>query len=567
MSSLLDLPDELLLIIQDHLTTRRDRFAFGSVNKSLYKAFGGTVVYEQDVAEERDFDEARLRLEQIPSVHDLVLFNRQDLESGWAEAMPAKFSWAEGVVAARVEEGGQETDTQELFGFIKKCVERWGPRMLCFTNPALWGMVSEDMEGLPPLPDSQRRQGRTLTYRAIRYCNDMAVLEQVFDIYLETYPAAIQGMKDGQLDRLPEPAPEAESDFELPESLEFAQDYPVYLAAFHNRVDALDLLHKKGVNINLVKTDLALQNDHSWTRFVHRLRSDDTDVHWASDPVDGLVHHPDLWTWLRVQSYRREERESGFPEDVCVWLVEHNLGFSDERLSLGLRDLRQAAMNNHARLVAAMLKLFQARLGPGDEYRDALTMALHSAAVAPLGRFGQWKPPRSPPLENHIDVFQVLLEAGATLRQDPDREWDWGMLTSAVELFPADATWLLRRQLAEGVTDHRDLRAALGRVIECRDDQYYSDRKRAKEDLEFLAAVYPANAHLACDPGRVATPQGREEALLELLGQVVREVHHECDGPFCKDVALYLEGVVGREHIDEILGRGEMPLRGRRERR
>lgn len=337
-----------------------------------------------------------------------------------------------------------------------------------------------------------------------------------------------------------------------------AQDYPVYLAAFHNRVQVLDLLHRKGININLAKTELALQNDHSWTRFVHRLRGDDTDISWASDPQDGLIHHPDLWTWLRVQSWRRGERPSGFPEDVCVWLVEHSLGFSVDRLSLGPRDLGQAAMNNHVRLVAAMLKLFQSRLGP-DEYRDALDSTYEAALASPHGRFGQWNPQRSPPIENHIDLFNMLLRLGATLRRNPRRSWDWGILTAAVDEFPSDAIWLLRRQMAEGLVDHRDLRGALGRAVECRNDKF-RHRKGTKEHLEFLAAVYPANAHLACDPRQVATPQGREEALEELLGQLLREVHHECDRPICKDVARYLEGVVGRKRIDEILGASAMTL-------
>lgn len=99
--------------------------------------------------------------------------------------------------------------------------------MLYFTSPELWDTVKEDIGGFPFFPDSQRKpafpesdrkQGRTLIYRAIRWCNDMTILEKVFDIYLKIYPAAIHGSKDGWLDRMPESITKKEERYCLPES-------------------------------------------------------------------------------------------------------------------------------------------------------------------------------------------------------------------------------------------------------------------------------------------------------------------------------------------------------------
>lgn len=75
-------------------------------------------------------------------------------------------------------------------------------------------------------------------------------------------------------------------------------EIPVYLAAFHNRLDALKLLQKKGVNINLVKNYLGLWNEDDWTNRIYRSLKDDShkdrNMDGLRDPKNGLIHHPDL---------------------------------------------------------------------------------------------------------------------------------------------------------------------------------------------------------------------------------------------------------------------------------
>ncbi|KAK8079187.1 hypothetical protein PG994_002994 [Apiospora phragmitis] len=133
-----------------------------------------------------------------------------------------------------------------------------------------------------------------------------------------------------------------------------------------------------------------------------------------------------------------------------------------------MRDLEEAAVQNQICLVATLIKHFRARLSP-DEYREGLTSALYAAAKG-MDRFEQGYWSRGwhgyvnlpyPIIEHQSEVIDMLLRAGATLRQDPDRVEGPGLLAKTVERSPSNAILLLRRQMAEGVTDHRDVRSAM----------------------------------------------------------------------------------------------------------
>ncbi|KAK8079186.1 hypothetical protein PG994_002993 [Apiospora phragmitis] len=172
MPGLLTIPDELLLLIQGNLVTRKDRFAFGVTCKYLYGKVGGTFLYEQDVAEERDFDEARLRLERFsaeqPGFDEVQSLHLEQ----FPEAIIARLARAEAMAAVPATVHSEEEKaaigekTKETARFLENCVGRWGPRMLLFTKYRLqveiqltWRQhntnLVETLHPDHPLPDSQ----------------------------------------------------------------------------------------------------------------------------------------------------------------------------------------------------------------------------------------------------------------------------------------------------------------------------------------------------------------------------------------------------------------------------
>ncbi|KAK8062270.1 hypothetical protein PG997_014367 [Apiospora hydei] len=147
MLGLLTIPPELQLMIQRYLLTRRDRLALSGTCQALNRMFGGKSFYEQDAAEERDFDEARLRLEDInrSHVHGELVFQEKDFTEDWSKAMHARFARAEAAAtvltadSSEEEKNAIEDEVNEIITFMKDCVGRWGPLMLCLTNPVLQG--------------------------------------------------------------------------------------------------------------------------------------------------------------------------------------------------------------------------------------------------------------------------------------------------------------------------------------------------------------------------------------------------------------------------------------------
>ncbi|KAK8030065.1 hypothetical protein PG993_011356 [Apiospora rasikravindrae] len=506
MLGLLTIPPELLLMIQGYLLTREDRLALSGTCQALNRMFGGKCFYEQDAAEERDFDQARLQLEDInrSHVHGELVFQMKDFAMDWSEAMYARFAKAEAMVAVFAsgeEKTAREEELKDIIMFIKNCVGRWGPLMLSLTNPVLQGAMLKfgvNARG-GSLRSQTRNEGPTVTQRALKY------------------PASIHGAKSEYLDRMADGTPDV--------------DCPVHLACRYNRVDVLDLLHEKGVDINVVQG---------------RFQSD-------------------AWTWMRMfPCYEKDNGNLGMPEDVCVWLVEHNLGFTASPDSLNLDDLKGAAVQNRPRLVAALVKHFESKLNP-DEYREALGMALRaSTAGMPEDERlpGRWPRPNRGNhgvlAEQHHAVIDILLRAGASVRQDPGRVEDKGLLANAVAWSSSVAIRLLQRQLAEGVTDHRDVRAALFVALERHSSRCWrrcpvglcSHSGRGEQAREFFAMILPSRARLACDPFEIATPEGCENAFYELWDQFISHIESKCLLPNYYDTALYIEELM-RSHMSE----------------
>ncbi|KAK8062257.1 hypothetical protein PG997_014354 [Apiospora hydei] len=446
MSLLLTLPPELVMLIQECLTSQ-DRFALAATCTALNVLGDSRVIYKQVAMEERRFDEARLRLQILGEQYRGLNFGFWK-QTPWPEARAAN-------LAKFDPDGDQYAGVLGFFEFVDKCVGQWGNE---------W-----------PSKYWPETYNRPLIYNAITQCQDMKVVEDIFDAYLRWYPAAIHGTKHGRLERavtgtLYEPHEDA-----CPE------DPPVYLACELNRVDVLDLLHKKEwISIWSKATGLSIVK---------------------------LVRRADAWGQFTVSGPYAD-----FREDVSLWLAERNLGFPTKPEGLAGPDLSDAARKNHLRLVRFLIEHLKTKLSP-DEYRAALTRALYAAIKG--GNDLHWQ--RWPGTRNrervdyyfrgpHDEVFETLLAAGARLEpQDPDREEDKGLLAGAVEFEALNVSWLLRRQMVEGSTDHRDVRAALHEAI-----RYGSWRSPAR--LEFFKAIYPANAHLACDPARLTTPEDREAA-------------------------------------------------------
>lgn len=203
-----------------------------------------------------------------------------------------------------------------------------------------------------------------------------------------------------------------------------------------------------------------------------------------------------------------------------------------------------------------MMKHFESTLSP-EEYHGALTRALQKATWYPRdGRRGHWQPPHSAPLGYHGEVFGLLLRAGASLRQDPDREEDAGLVARAVHTRPLDAIWLLQRQMDRGMTDHRDVRPALRRAGYCWYGGVFGD-KCTMAHHQFFEFVYPTKAHLACDPRQLITPEDRKKALNDLTIELVRNgcSKYMTHLTICKDMEWYMEEEVGHERMDEIKGK------------
>ncbi|KAK7964359.1 hypothetical protein PG988_011333 [Apiospora saccharicola] len=346
---------------------------------------------------------------------------------------------------------------------------------------------------------------KSLIYRAILGCTDLQLLGKVFDAYLDKYPAAIHGTKHSLVEG------------DITGAINVKQfnyvnpgDPPVWLACELNRVDALELLHAKGVDINLAKGRLVTQDDWDGTITA--------EMRWSEEPFDrdNGVLRASAWDQFVRAGPCADQRE-----DVSLWLAERGLGAGD---------LIDAAGANHARLVRFLIDHLQPKLDPED-YRQALAAALREAirggnkSYALLDKRGP-----------HDQVFEALLAAGAKLPGPA------GLLSEAVKFSPSNVWWLWRRLQAEGSLTHEDVRAALHTAIK------YGTWGNPHR-LDFFKAIYPAQAHLACDPTRLATPEGRDAAMEELLDSLIQQMEDYNIWSPCLHVAFHIVDLLGPERV------------------
>ncbi|KAK7995833.1 hypothetical protein PG991_015300 [Apiospora marii] len=514
MVNLLALPDELLLIISENLVFNRDRFAFAATCAELHQKLGGAHIYKQVAADERAFDEARLRLSLAGDKHlqDFDLGSGFDPGSGFSWSGP----WSE-IRAANLAkfdaEGDDYAAVLETFALLEYCTREEEPTRY--------------------FPETYHQ---SLLFRAIRGCSDVGILEQVFDAYLQKYPAAIHGTKHGRIEADMTGAMGVTSFDRVNPA-----DPPVWLACELNRVDVLELLHAKGVNINLVKNHLIVPEGGLGLIETDESRWDEP----SFDPHDG-VRRADAWNQFARAGMCADRRE-----DVSLWLAERGLGFPSRPNGLTAEDLSDAAGLNHARLVGFLVQHLRCKLSR-EEYCQAVNAALRAAIKGgndlPYRRARRLDLVDYSSLGPYDQVFEALVAAGADLRQlgsdDDDDEDRKGPLATAIEFEPSNAPWLLRHQLAEGATDPADVRAALHEAI-----RYGSWRNPHR--LAFFQAIYPARAHLACDPARLATPAGREAAMEDLLNGFIRQMGRWLETTRCCDVGLHIVDLVGRERVGD----------------
>ncbi|KAK6836914.1 hypothetical protein PG987_007409 [Apiospora arundinis] len=105
----------------------------------------------------------------------------------------------------------------------------------------------------------------------------------------------------------------------------------------------------------------------------------------------------------------------------------------------------------------------------------------------------QW-PDISDGNEALIDELLEQVDGHGPLRQKINRRDQEGLLARAIRTAPNNALYLLKIQMALGLTDYRDIRAAMINAIK------YGNNKNGKVRFNFFQTVLPAHFHLACNP-------------------------------------------------------------------
>ncbi|KAK8112535.1 hypothetical protein PG984_013061 [Apiospora sp. TS-2023a] len=541
-----------------------------SMTSRRYRNLGRGFVFEKEVEDERLFDEARKRSEQLRQVKGLV-FTDRDIEA-WPERTPP--------VSTPL--------SQDDYAVLNTWVNRWGKGVLWLNQErgsVYTRQLSKLTDGLPYF-----MRGNSLIYRAIEKCSDIQAMEQVIDAYLLKYPIALQGKEDTH--RRPDLAHyRMYGDPSLP---------PVLWACGLNRVDVLELLHTKNnehgrraeeivdLNMTVANRQNKESMDHMW-----RIK--------RSTLPDLAISQVGAWEAAFYRLKRNGKRPAGSmklfgegyvaesygmfyaaSEDVCIWLLRNKVGFSWRPNADAIVILAQAAARKMVRVLRALIPYFEHEMDP-PMFQHALTVALHAVAgdwIEPSRPFGgrEWLLDVCDGNEEVIDILiaastripasekpqsnvehGLLSGASALLRQDPDRRYGEGMLASAVSRTPRNAVYLLKLQMAHNITDHRDVREALILVLR---------RNSGRGDtqcLEFFKMVFPLNVHLVYSPAESKSPQGRFKAYRNLIDSFnssmddwVRKILSDNTAT---GIPMYLGEVLGRARLGEgmitVLERGK----------
>ncbi|KAK7995801.1 hypothetical protein PG991_015268 [Apiospora marii] len=476
---------------------------------------GQGFVYEEEVEDERLFDEARKRFEELERVNGLVFDNNDILQWPRCKLNP-----------------GPTPLSKDDCAFLDRCVNRWGKGILWLNASEAkvqfqryWKRLSLSPRTYKQLVDLENTlikellpymRGECLIFRAIEKCFDMEVIERIVDAYLLKYPEALQGRK-GTRWRADLARRKVQTKHYLP---------PVLWACSQNRVDILELLQSKynmegkraedNVDINVVVTD----EDKELTVDIGPL--------WRAPSQSWPPPVTDAWlaAFYHLDREGRYISPFGTPgDDVCIWLLNKNLGFSSRPDGISIAVLADAADYKKVRLLRVLIAHFRDRLTT-EEFQRALTLALRVVTGAQDGIRGD--PTRADMDEGHEEVIDILISAGASfplgknpdkyldtslpgtsiqLRQDPDRVEDKGLLARAVTWRPRNAVHLLKLQMAQDMTDNRDLKAALLQAV------MWGGETR----FEFLNTVLPLNVDLLYSPAERTSPQGRSSAYTSLI--------------------------------------------------
>lgn len=515
------MPVEIIRDIAEYLTVREINH-LKSTCKDIHASIVGQFYYERQVAWEYAFDVVRdWIVTRQDVIRDFITFTPAEV-AAWPQSRATKYA------------NNEAEGAEELFSFLDQCVDVWGAGILYFTYSVFdtfW-----DKRLVEQLPRYHRTG--SLINRAISSCRDPAIMEQVMNAYSIYYKDSLDGLKQPPVRR------------RFVGHVQNNDAPPVFWACSENRVDVLELLNREDGHGGL----------RHWARMDIGRVSDD----WNSWPYEeGIIEEwhqtpttlIDAWESAfhpRDAMGRRKPAGRSINEDACVWLVERQLGFNSRPAGIPLHHLAEAAVLKKGRVVDALLGHFRATLTP-KKYQRALSLALLAAARGWVGP----KPPRPRPRANgrtadigpdgHETVIDMLYEActwWGTLKQD-SRDGN-GILAQAVKYAPRNANYLLEKQMELGLTDWRDVRAALMQAVEHGGSE---DAHR----LQFFRTVFLHNEELACDPDKLyedGDASWRREEVDGLRREIVHHIQNNYRRTSCFDVAMYFAGWVGRDWFD-----------------
>ncbi|KAK7934643.1 hypothetical protein PG985_000138 [Apiospora marii] len=513
------LPTEILIKIANQLNLR-DLTSLLKCCKHTQRALRGQYYIERQVKDERDFDYKRFILGVHPMMgYHIINFTLTEVAQ-WPKSRAAKYA-------------SQDARSQRIFDDLDENVARWGAGILYFTFSSVdfvW-----DKALVRQLPRSHR--DGSLVNRAISSCYDMKVFIEIIRTYSRVYLVSLMGHKPKAIRR------------RYTGGYSLANDLPPVLwACCENRADILDILTLKREEIDMeiwrpMDVNMVIDDHNTSSDILMRF---DQWHHRTS-------HLLDAWECAFHPIYSEGRRKhSAVNEDVCIWLLDRNLGFSTRRGGLPIQHLAEAAVLKKTRVVEALLKHFKASLTV-KKYQRAIVLALHAAARG-------WAGPHEPKPhrrhqqrliaaqmipDGHEVVIEILLQAGdakALLKQNPGRKVDEGLLARAVRTAPQNALYLLKKQMQLKATDQRDVRAALFAALTLGGN---GDTKR----FEFFRTVFPHHFDLACDAEQLGWGGYRcRWEIIDLMNDLIAKMR-DCFETRCFTTALYVVGWLGRDRV------------------
>ncbi|KAK8112532.1 hypothetical protein PG984_013058 [Apiospora sp. TS-2023a] len=519
------MPVEIVRDIAKHLPMR-DTNNLKSTCKDIRACIVGQFYLERQVIWEYVFDFVREWIVTRQDViRDFITFTPKEVAS-WPESRADKYA------------NNEAEGAEELFKFLDQCVEVWGAGILYFTYSVFDTFWDKSL--VQQLP-RYHREG-SLINRAISSCRDPIIMEQVMSAYSLYYKDSLDGLKETPVRRrfaghiLNNDAP------------------PVFWACSENRVDVLELLNRED----------GQDGPWHWTRMdIGRVTDDENNSAYEEDIMEEWHLTPTLLldAWESAFHPRdamgrlKPASQYGINEDACVWLIEHNLGFHSRPGGIPIQHLAEAAVLKKARVIEALLKHFRSTLTP-KKFQRALTLALQATTRPWIGS----RPPRPRPQarkrtrvtypDGHETVIEILFQAclwWGSFKQDGNRKEDRGILTYAIKYAPRNANYLLKKQIELGITDRRDVRAALLEAVE------YCGRGYTQR-LQFIGTILPNNVELACDTDKMSEgPDSWRQEVDDLRRATASKIQETCFRTSNFTVALHFANWVGSELFEEWL--------------